>query len=391
MDRAVIHLNVADFASAVERVVDSRLKDRPVIIAPEGAARAAVYDMSNEAFLAGVRKGMALRRAVRICKDAIVLPPHHHRYERAMRAFSKRVLPYSPLAEAGDGDGHIFVDATGTGRLFGPPMDVAWRLRREIRKDLGLDPIWSVAPNKLVAKVATRLVKPTGEYIVAAGEEQGFLSPLSLRLIPGVERDDLARLSEFNFEKVFQVASLSLEQLRVVFGNRARFLYESVRGMDSSPVLPAGKDPPKVVRDREFGNDVNDADKVEGALYALVEEAGSTLRRRRLAARSVAVALDYSDGYRCVRQKKADPPTANDLTLFDIARQVLALAWFRRTRIRHIRLTCDRLIFPPAQQLDLFSTVREEQQRRIDLVGAIDAVRGRFGDGALRVGRTLAA
>ena len=233
---------------------------------------------------------------------------------------------------------------------------------------MGLDPIWSVAPNKLVAKVATRLVKPTGEYIVAAGEEQSFLSPLPLRLIPGVERNDLTRLSEFNFEKVFQVASLSLEQLRVVFGNRARFLYESMRGIDSSPVLPAGKGPPKVVRDREFGNDVNDVDKVEGALYALVEEAGGTLRRRRLTARSVAIAVDYSDGYRCIRQKKADPPTANDLTLFDIARQVLAMAWFRRTRIRHIRLICDRLIFPPAQQLDLFSPVREEQQRRIDLV-----------------------
>ena len=75
-NRSIIHLNVADFAVAVERVVDSRLQDRPVIIAPEGAARAAVYDMSEEAYQCGVRKGMALRRALRYCRGAAVLPPH---------------------------------------------------------------------------------------------------------------------------------------------------------------------------------------------------------------------------------------------------------------------------------------------------------------------------
>ncbi len=391
MDRAVIHLNVADFASAVERVVDTRLRDRPVIVAPEAAARAAVYDMSNEAYLAGVRKGMALRRAIRLCNDAVVLPPRQDLYERAMKAFFKRALPYSPLAETGDGDGHVFVDATGTCRLFGPPMDLAWRLRREVRKDLGLDPIWSVAPNKLVAKVATRLVKPTGEYIVAAGEEESFLAPLPVYLIPGVEREDLLRLSEFNFTRVCQVAALSLAQLRVLFGNRSRFLYESMRGADSSPVVPAGQEPPKIVLDREFGDDANDVAKVEGALYGLAEKGGSRLRRRMLVARRVAVVIDYSDGLRCIRRKKADPPTANDLTLFDIAKEVLGLAWFRRVRIRHVRLICDRLIFPPARQLELFTEVREESQRRIDLVKAIDDVRGRFGAGVLRVGRTMAA
>ena len=79
--------------------------------------------------------------------------------------------PYSPLIEHGEGDGHLFMDVTGTGRLFGPPVDVAWRLRRQAAADLRLAPIWAVAPNKLVAKVATRLVKPDGEYIVGAGEE----------------------------------------------------------------------------------------------------------------------------------------------------------------------------------------------------------------------------
>lgn len=390
MNRAVIHLNVADFAVAVERVVDSRLKDRPVIIAPKGAARASVYDMSNEAFLSGVRKGMALRRALRLCKEACVVCPHHDRYERAMKTFFKRAFPYSPLIETGESDGHIFLDVTGTQRLFGPPMDLAWRLRRQVRRDLGLDPIWSVAPNKLIAKVATRLVKPTGEYIVAEGEEERFLAPLPVHMVPGIEKEDLLRLSEFDFTHVYQVASLNLKQLRVLFGNSSGFVYGAVRGIDDSPVHPAGKSAPVISSDHDFGEDTTELAVVESALYGLVEKSGKQLRHRCLAARRLVLVIDYSDGLRCIRQKKADPVTANDMALFDLAREVLGLAWYRRVRIRHMRLICDRLIFPPAQQLDIFSQNREKNSRRIRLMSAIDTIRGRFGDHAIRVGRTFA-
>ena len=389
-ERSIIHLNIADFAVAVERAVDCRLKDRPVIIAPEGAARAAVYDMSEEAYHSGIRKGMALRRAVRLCRGARILPPHTDRYEQAMRSLLKQTLPYSPLIETGEADGHLFMDVSGSARLFGPPVDVAWRLRRQVKKDLGLDPIWSVAPNKLVAKVATRLVKPDGEYIVGAGEEESLLAPLPISLVPGIERDDLLRLREFNLARVSQFTALSLEQLRIPFGTRALFLYQTARGIDSSPVLPVGQKPPKVIADHEFGNDTNDRSSLESVLYRLVEQVGDRLRRRRRAARRVAVILDYSDGMRCARQLAARPATANDLTLFQLARRTLQLAWTRRIRIRHVRLICDRLIFPPAQ-LELFADDQKKTQKSDNLIVAIDGIRNRFGNGALQVGRTLAA
>ena len=116
--RSVIHLNVADFAVAVERVVDARLRGRPVIIAPPGAARAHVLDMSDKAYRAGVRKGMSLAQARAACRDAQLVPPHPDRYERAMREFLARALPFSPLIELVDENGHLFLDVTGTGRLF---------------------------------------------------------------------------------------------------------------------------------------------------------------------------------------------------------------------------------------------------------------------------------
>jgi DNA polymerase-4 len=302
----------------------------------------------------------------------------------------QKALPYSPKIEIGDTDGHLFMDVTGTARLLGPPEDIAWRLRRQTRNDLDLDPIWSVAPSKLVAKVATRLVKPDGEYIVAAGEEEEFLAPLPINLVPGIEREDLFRMQEFNFARVCHVTALSLEQLQVAFGARARFLYEAIRGIDTSPVLPVGQKPPRIVADHEFDNDSNDEITLKRVLYRLVEQAGSELRQRRRVTRRVAIILDYADGRRCARQLGAKPATADDRTLFELARHILKLAWGRRVRIRHIRLICDRLTFPPAQ-LELFATDQKETKKRENLIAAIDHIRKRFGTGSIQVGRTMAA
>ncbi len=117
--RTVVHLNIADFAVAVERQVDGGLKDRAVIIACGGGLRASVHDMSEEAYQSGVRKSMPLGIAMRRCRDAVVLPPCPDRYERAMADLFREVCEYSPLVEPGERDGHFFIDITGTGGLFG--------------------------------------------------------------------------------------------------------------------------------------------------------------------------------------------------------------------------------------------------------------------------------
>ena len=389
MDRSIIHINVADFAVAVERLADPRLRDRPVIVAPEGAARATVYDMSEEAFQSGVRKAMPLERARRLCRDACILTPHTARYEQAMIDLLRQALPYSPRIEPGDDDGHLFVDATGTSRIFGPPVDVAWRMGNQTRKTLGLDPIWSLATNKLVAKVASRLVKPRGEYIVAPGDEEVFLAPQPLGLIPGIDGSEIKRLQEFNLTCVGQVTALGLPRLQRSLGRRAEALYQTLRGIDAAEVRPVGRRPPAVILDHTFGTDSHSPENVHGVLYALVEQAGRHLRRQERAARRVSIFVDYSDGNRCIRQAAVKPPTANDLALFPFARRALHMAWRRRVRIRHLRLVCDRLVYPPAQMF-LFEAERCLYDRREKIVTVMDRIRERFGDPAVRMGRMCA-
>ncbi|MEJ2661372.1 MAG: hypothetical protein P8Z73_11710 [Desulfobacteraceae bacterium] len=386
MERAVIHINVADFAVAVERLADSRLQDRPVIVAPEGAVRATVYDMSEEAYRSGVRKGMPLGRARRLCRDARILAPHPARYEQAMADLLRQALPFSPLIEPGEDDGHLFVDVSGTHRIFGPPVDVAWRMRRQTQKTLGLNPIWSLATNKLVAKVASRLVKPLGEYIVAPGDEAALLAPLPLWMIPGIEARDVRRLQEFNLTRVDQVTTLGRAHLQTSFGDRADFLVSILQGIDTTPVQPVGRQPPRVVLDHTFGTDTHSPARVEGMLYTLVERAGRHLRRQGRAARRVIIFVDYSDGRRCIRQAGIRPPTANDLALFPFARRALHAAWHRRVRIRHLRLVCDRLVYPPAQ-IPLFENERRLAARRESIVAVMDQIRDRFGEPFIRLAR----
>ncbi len=385
MERSIIHLNIADFAVAVERLIDSSLKDYPLIIAPKGSNRAVVYDMSEEAFQAGIRKGMSLRKAGRICKDSIVLPPHFDRYERAMGDLIKQTLPYSPFVEFGQGDGHLFIDITGTSRLFGPPVDVAWQLNKKIKQALAFNPIWSIAPNKLVAKVATRLVKPFGEYIVGAGEEEAFLKPLHIGLLPGIEKTDLARLREFNFTLVSEVLAMTLEHLKISFGKRAVFIHEIIRGVDPSPVLPVTKTKLQVLADHEFAEDTNDITLLKSGLYVLTEKICMGLREKRKAAEKIKIEINYSDGMRNTGQIKIKPATANELTLYTKTLSLLNRAVKRRVRIRHMRLICTNYVFPQVQ-MELFEENKHKQKKRDDIINAIDKIRTRFGYDAVNLG-----
>ena len=390
MERSIIHLNIADFAVAVERLIDSSLKDYPLIIAPKGSARAVVYDMSEEAFQSGIRKGMSLRKASRICSSSRILPPRFDRYEQAMRDLIKQTLPYSPYVESGEGDGHLFIDITGTSRLFGPPVDVAWRLNKKIKQDLSLNPIWSVAPNKLVAKVATRLVKPIGEYIVGSGEEEAFLRPLHIGLLPGIEKADIAKLREFNFSFVSEVLGMKLEHLKVSFGKRAVFIHDTIRGVDYSPVLPVTKSNPELSADHEFAEDTNDIEVLKSALYILTEKICMALREKRKAAEKIKIEINYSDGLRNTAQMRIKPASANELTLYTKLISLLERSVKRRVRIRHMRLICEKYVFPQIQ-MELFENKKSEQKKRENIIKTIDKIRSRFGYDAVKFGITKLA
>src|SRR3989442_1492227 len=177
MDRSVLHVDIAAFPVAVERVIDRGLRGRPVVVVPPGSARALVLVVSQEAAREGVRAGMPLRVALRCCPGAMGLHPNEALYRRATGAVLALLGGYSPLVEPA-APGQTFLDLTGTARLFGAAQDAAARIRREIETRLRLKPTVGLATSKLVSRVAARGIRPDGPCDVFPGAEAPFLAPL---------------------------------------------------------------------------------------------------------------------------------------------------------------------------------------------------------------------
>lgn len=385
--RSIIHLNIADFAAAVEINLMPSLKGYPLVIAPR-APRAVVYDMSDQAYREGIRKGMPLARARRINKNIRILPPRFNRYEQVMKGIYKESLVYTPAIESGLGDGHFFLDVTGTSRLFGPSVDVAFRLKKQIQKKFYLDPIWSVATNKLVAKVASRIVKPAGEYIVGPGEEDAFLEALPIGLLPGLSKEEIAKCYAFNLFLISHIRPLTLAQLSVPFDRRAIHIHRIVRGIDTAQVSGiAGKEVPIRV-DHEFVDDTNDVGQLRAALYLLAETLCRSLRHQNRVSKQVSLTLSYSDGGHKSVSVKLTTPTANEMRLFTHVKDLLFRAWTRRIRIRHLCLTSTNRVQPQIQATLFALPVKEENQGKI--LKTLDKIRAKFGVDAIRTGLTLA-
>ena len=382
-ERSVLHFNVADFAVAVEQVADVSLRGRPLLIALQ-AGRAVVYDMSEEAYRDGVRKGMPLREATRICRGAAVLAPRLGLYQKAMAAFFKELQGYSPLIECGRADGHFFVDVTGTHRLHGLAPDIGWRVRRETRASLGINPIWTLGTSKLIAKVASRLVKPVGEYIVMPGEEEDFLAPLPVTVLPGLTGRELEKMRDFRLTTVGALAGLSRHQLMVPFGSRSDYLHDLSRGIDDSQVSRPGAAGDSIDFEEIFADDTNDRRQVERVLGVMAGQAGTRLRDRKQVARRVGVWLRYSDGAQVVRQASCRSGTAGDFLLRKLALDALQRAWRRRTRIRSCRLVCDRPQRQSPQLLLFPEPGRDPGHTKV--LTALDTVRHRFGQGVIGIG-----
>jgi DNA polymerase-4 len=371
----VIHLDVADFAVAVERVVDPGLCGRPVIVAPD-TDRALVATVSREARRDGVRPGMPLREALRCCRSARLIRPNESLYARAFKAVGELAGRFSPVLEPGS-PGRIYLDVTGTGRLFGPPLDLAARLRRDLADRLHLDAAVGVAANKLVSRVAADLTEPAGLLDVRTGDEGPFLAPLRVRQLPGIGAAVGRELDALNIRWVRQLAVMEPAHLDLAFGRFGAVLQQRARGVDPRPVRPPLRKP-EVRREETLEEDSNDPAVLRAVYRALVESAGLELRARGLTAARMALELMYADSRTTARSVRARHPLQQIPELWCCAETLLETALSRRVRVRHLRFRLAGLARRP-RQMEMFA----EPSPDGPLTAALDRIRTRFGETAV--------
>jgi DNA polymerase-4 len=370
-------------------------------IAPPGADRAVILALSAEARLAGLERGMPVRRALRFCPDLVVLPPNPRLYACASRALHEILRLYAPTIEP-RGYGHAFLDLTGTGRLFGPPQDVAARIRRETSERLRLPVSVGVAVNKLVSQAAIRADRRTDGradgrgnreslLYVPAGDERDFLAPHPIEVMPEIDPRMRVRLEDYQLDLIGEVAAIPESALCAVFGRDGRTLRARAQGIDPRPVLPPE-------RQAEFhvvhtlATDTNDLGVLHPLLRAMSDRLGRRLRQRGLTAGRIRVEATYAD-YTVVARAVSLGAGALDTELWDAARHGFALANTKRLAVRAVSLTLDRLI--EMGQLDLwgggtavgrYGGTKEDHTSSACLQHAIDRIHSRYGARAIAHG-----
>jgi DNA polymerase-4 len=379
MEREIIHVDIAAFAVAVERVVHPELRSRPVIVAPVGPSRSVVTALSQEAWQAGIRKGMVLAKAVKYCREVIVLPPNEPLYARASRAIFKVLQNFSPVMEP-SGYGHAYLDVTGTDRLFGPPRDTARRTQKEIHRQLRLDASLGVASNKMVSRIAAEVTKPAGLQDVPHGDEFSFLSPLPARMLPGVGLQTREQFDELNIRIIRDIAVMKLEHLTLAFGRLGFVLHQRALGIDNTPVYPE-RALPAVDQEEVLSEDSNDYALLKGVVFELCERAGEQLRAAKQRAGRMDLRIRYSDYREDGGKERIAPPVQSTAALYARAEPLLERILTRRTRVRSICLHLTELSHGSVQ-LELFADPKPEKQVRLE--SALDVLRRRYGAQVLK-------
>lgn len=385
---SIVHLNVVNFPASVAIAKDRTLADKAFVVAGTTGSRAIVLDVSRRARMEGLRNGMQLEAAERRVKDLLVLRPDPVSYARATSEMERLAAKYAPLIQNDDG-GHLYLDLAGTVKLFGPHVDVAVRIRNEIVEAVGIEPAVGVAANKLVAKVATRSIRPSGIASIRSGEEAAFMASQDALLLPGVGPAIARVLKVAELREIGEIASLTdAEALALFGGRRGLLLRDAARGIDDSPVAPGGLRERVVTRRLDFASDILGGTVTHGALVSIVEDAGFELRKSLLAAHRLRLAVQYSDGQTREAGERTKNPWTLDVDLISAADRAFHRAADRRLRIRSFALVLSELS-PAKREPDLF--IPETRERLERLQAAIDVARRRYGQDAVTRGSVLAA
>jgi DNA polymerase-4 len=238
---------------------------------------------------------MSLAVAQQYVPQLLIVPPDPAANTRANEEMERIASIYSPLVQ-NDSGGHLYLNLAGTARLFGPHIDCAVRIRNQIVEAVGIEPTLAVARNKLVAKFATRSIRPSGIASIREGDEASLLAPRDALLLPGIGPSIARVLPVTGLREIGQLAALSDEEALSLFGRRGLSLRGAALGLDEAPVAPSGLSERVVSRRLEFAEDMLEAPLIRGALISLMEDAGLELRKALLAARRIRLAVCYADG-----------------------------------------------------------------------------------------------
>ena len=375
---SVLHADLDSFFASVEQRDEPCLRGKPVIVG-SGVVLAASY----EAKAFGVRTAMGGRRARRLCPQAIVVPARFQAYSEASKAVFRVFDDTAPLVEALSID-EAFLDVRGMERSVGTPLEIARRLRRRVRDEVGLPITVGVARTKFLAKVASGVAKPDGLLLVPPGGELAFLHPLDVERLWGVGPVTSRKLREVGITTVGEVARMD-EGLLIALVGRAqgRHLHALAHNRDPRPVERRRRRR-SIGSQRARGRRPWTPSELDADLIALVDRVTRRLRKASRVGRTVVLRLRFDDFTRATRSHTLLQSTSSTETVLCTARQLLeaALPMLEERGVTLVGISVANLDDALPRQLALALEARSS----VALDEAIDGVRERFGSKAITRG-----
>jgi len=317
----ILHADLDAFYASVEQRDNPALRGRPVIVGG-GVVLAASY----EAKRMGVRTAMGGGRALRLCPQAVVVPPRMSAYSAASKAVFEVFRDTTPLVEGLSID-EAFLDVGGLRKIAGSPELIAERLRKAVLERVGLPITVGVARTKFLAKVASGVAKPDGLLVVPPTGELEFLHPLPVERLWGVGKVTAAKLHDRGITTVGQVAKLSETTLMAMLGKASgRHLHALAHNHDPRPVQ-TGRRRRSIGSQRALGRSRNTPEDLEAILAQLIDRVARRMRTAKRTSRTVVLRLRFADFARATRSHTLPHPTADTEVLLATARALLRTAW----------------------------------------------------------------
>ena len=368
-DRAILHMDLDAFFVSVECLKNSDFLGKPLIIGGT-SSRGVVSSCSYEARRFGVHSAMPMKMALRLCPQALVLKGDMDSYSYYSKLVTDIIEDEAPVFEKSSID-EFYLDLSGMDQYFGC-FKWSTELRQKIISESGLPISFGLSLNKLVSKVGTGEAKPNGTKEIPYGTEKSFLSPLSVRKIPGIGKETYKRLSFMGVRTIKILSEVPARLLEREFGKTGHALWKKANAIDSTPVVPYSEQK-SMSKERTFMEDTLDLRMIRDLLLQMVDQLAFDLRAAQKLSSCITIKIRYADFNTYTKQRRI-AYTANDNILSRHAHELFDSLYERRQLIRLIGVKFSGLV-QGNYQISLF----DDTEKAISLLQQKDHIRKRWG------------
>jgi len=381
--RVILHIDMNAFYCSVHEALEpDKYKGRPIAVAGSVELRKGIVVTSSYAARAqGVKTGMQVREALNACPLLILIQPDFEQYRLFSRRFMQIAYSYSPLIEAMSID-ECYLDITGS-KQFGTPLEIATALQMRVKQELCLPCSIGIAPNKLLAKMASDMKKPNGISILRRRDVPELLWEKPCVELFGIGRQTADKLSKLSIDNLGKLAAADEAFLVKHFGIAGTWLKRAANGMDDSPVNPAQEASKSIGHTTTLPQNLTDKLDVDRVFLNLADQVARRLRKQQLMAGTVQISIRDPEMKTITRSYTLPCPTENADDIYHESCKLFAAHWKLGKPIRLMGITLQNLSEKSmtAMQLDLFDFAKQPKKEQLNR--AMDQIRDKYGESAL--------